>query len=92
MLSIHSNVNRSIYRVIELADGWLGRVIRTEVYFSAFFTYPLSSVINCFPWLLIDVLDGVMITLAIYTFNVIHPGYFLADNDVEDNEKARGVY
>ncbi|KAG6876216.1 hypothetical protein C0993_004915, partial [Termitomyces sp. T159_Od127] len=62
----------SIYRVVELADGWLGRVIRTEVYF--------------------NVLDGVMITLAIYTFNIIHPGYFLADDEEKVTEKARGVY
>ncbi|KAG5353335.1 hypothetical protein C0989_008059 [Termitomyces sp. Mn162] len=61
---------RSVYRVIELAGGWLGRIIRTEVYF--------------------NVLDGAMITLALYTFNFIHPGYFLADDDDDGSEKALG--
>lgn len=28
-------LHRSIYRTIELADGWNGRIISTEVYFSA---------------------------------------------------------
>ena len=41
------------------------------------------------PLLLPDVLDGAMITLAIYTFNFIHPGYFLAvDDDDDDSAKA----
>jgi hypothetical protein len=32
---------RSIYRIIELADGWTGRIITTEVYFSSFYsTFP----------------------------------------------------
>ncbi|CAK5282093.1 unnamed protein product [Mycena citricolor] len=48
---------RAVYRVIELADGWGGRIIHTQVYF--------------------NVLDGAMITLAIITLNVFHPGYLL---------------
>jgi hypothetical protein len=28
---------RAVYRVIELSDGWSGRIIRTQVYFSAFY-------------------------------------------------------
>jgi hypothetical protein len=27
--------SRAIYRTIELADGWTGRIIATELYFSA---------------------------------------------------------
>ncbi|THH14780.1 hypothetical protein EW146_g5597 [Bondarzewia mesenterica] len=49
---------RSIYRTIELSDGWTGRIIRTQVYF--------------------NVLDGAMITLAIFTLNIFHPGWLLA--------------
>ncbi|KAK0207348.1 RTA1-like protein [Armillaria fumosa] len=45
---------RAEYRVIELEDGWGGRIITTEVYF--------------------NVLDGAMITLAIYVVNFFHPG------------------
>lgn len=48
---------RAVYRTIELADGWSGRIISTQLYF--------------------NVLDGAMITLAIYTLNFIHPGIFL---------------
>ncbi|KAF7350552.1 RTA1-domain-containing protein [Mycena sanguinolenta] len=49
---------RAVYRVIELSDGWTGRIIHTQVYF--------------------NVLDGMMITLAILTLNVAHPGRLLA--------------
>jgi len=48
---------RSVYRVVELSDGWGGRIIRTQVYF--------------------NVLDGGMITIAMYTLNVFHPGRLL---------------
>ncbi|KZS96024.1 RTA1-domain-containing protein [Sistotremastrum niveocremeum HHB9708] len=48
---------RAIYRTIELADGWGGRIIDTQVYF--------------------NVLDGMMIVLAMVTLNVLHPGLLL---------------
>ncbi|KII86464.1 hypothetical protein PLICRDRAFT_177999 [Plicaturopsis crispa FD-325 SS-3] len=48
---------RSIYRTIELADGWTGRIISTEVLF--------------------NVLDGAMITLAMFTLNFAHPGFLM---------------
>jgi len=55
---------RAVYRTIELADGWNGRILATQVYF--------------------NVLDGGMITLAIATLNLIHPGRLLygSPNDV----------
>ncbi|KAG6844188.1 hypothetical protein H0H93_016603, partial [Arthromyces matolae] len=59
---------RSVYRTIELADGWKGRIIRTEIYF--------------------DVLDGAMITLAIYSLNFVHPGFFLSDDGEQELSKA----
>ncbi len=34
---------RSVYTMIELEDGWTGRVIRTEVYFSASGLFPFST-------------------------------------------------
>jgi len=49
---------RAVYRTIELANGWNGRIISTELYF--------------------DVLDGAMVTLAIYTLNFAHPGHLLS--------------
>jgi len=57
---------RAVYRTIELADGWNGRIISTQVYF--------------------NVLDGAMVTLAMYTLNLAHPGVLLSDS----NEKERG--
>ncbi|KAI0048958.1 RTA1-domain-containing protein [Auriscalpium vulgare] len=50
-------VIRSVYRTIELADGWNGKVISTQVLFNVF--------------------DGAMVTLAMYTLNICHPGYLL---------------
>ncbi|GBE84478.1 RTA1-domain-containing protein [Sparassis latifolia] len=48
---------RSIYRTIELANGWTGVIIHTQALFNVF--------------------DGAMITLAMYTINVLHPGRLL---------------
>ncbi|EGN94128.1 hypothetical protein SERLA73DRAFT_188718 [Serpula lacrymans var. lacrymans S7.3] len=48
---------RSVYRTIELANGFTGRIISTQVYF--------------------NVLDGAMITLAIFTLNIAHPAVLL---------------
>ncbi|KAI0651904.1 RTA1-domain-containing protein [Trametes meyenii] len=50
-------VIRSVYRMIELIDGFTGKIIQTEVYFNIF--------------------DGAMVVLAIYTLNVLHPGWLL---------------
>ncbi|KAI0092753.1 RTA1-like protein [Irpex rosettiformis] len=68
---------RGVYRTIELADGWNGRIISTQVYF--------------------NVLDGAMVVLAMYTWNILHPGLLLVDNskDIisEDkyNDGTKGV-
>ncbi|EST04780.1 RTA-like protein [Kalmanozyma brasiliensis GHG001] len=56
---------RCIYRIVEMADGWVGYLATTEVYF--------------------DVLDGLMILLAIGVFIPFHPGWFLPRN------KEKGV-
>ncbi|KAI0692777.1 RTA1 like protein-domain-containing protein [Cytidiella melzeri] len=48
---------RSIYRTVELGDGWTGRVVRTQVYFNVF--------------------DGAMVLIAMYAFNLFHPGFLL---------------
>ncbi|KAJ7263442.1 RTA1 like protein-domain-containing protein [Mycena rebaudengoi] len=48
---------RSIYRIIEQAEGWDGRILHTEVYF--------------------NVLDGGMITIAMFVLNFAHPGRLL---------------
>ncbi|KAJ7197068.1 RTA1-domain-containing protein [Mycena haematopus] len=60
---------RSVYRMVELADGWTGPVITTQVYF--------------------NVLDGGMVTLAIFTMNIAHPGLLLRDQNGEDLEPKK---
>ncbi|KAI0639450.1 RTA1-domain-containing protein [Trametes polyzona] len=50
-------VIRSVYRMIELIDGFTGKIIQTEIYFNIF--------------------DGAMVVCAIYTLNVLHPGWLL---------------
>lgn len=57
----------------ELTDGWSGRIIATQRYFSM--SYP-SVVHYRFRFLteFIDWLDGGMITLAFFTINFFHPG------------------
>ncbi|KAH9989745.1 RTA1 like protein-domain-containing protein [Russula vinacea] len=52
---------RAIYRVIEFAGGWKGKVISTQWYFYVF--------------------DGIMICLAMFTLNLIHPGIYLQGDD-----------
>ncbi|KAF7341248.1 hypothetical protein MVEN_01860400 [Mycena venus] len=59
---------RSIYRMAELADGWTGRIITTEVYFNVF--------------------DAGMVTLAIFTMNIAHPGMLLGSPEGRDEEEA----
>ncbi|KAH7338428.1 RTA1-domain-containing protein [Rhizoctonia solani] len=54
---------RSIYRTIELTDGWNGTIISTEKWFNWF--------------------DGAPIFVAMFTFNVFHPGYFLRNLESE---------
>lgn len=48
---------RTIYRTIELNEGWSGAIITNQ--------------------LLFNVLDGMQIVCATYTFNILHPGYLL---------------
>jgi len=55
---------RAVYRTIELADGWTGRIISNELYF--------------------NVLDGAMVTIAMYTINLAHPGILLALRKQDD--------
>ncbi|KAI0801215.1 RTA1 like protein [Fomes fomentarius] len=48
---------RSVYRIIEFADGFNGTVAHNQVLFNVF--------------------DGMMVTLAMYTLNFMHPGQLL---------------
>jgi hypothetical protein len=59
---------RSVYRTIELNDGWNGRIITTQVYF--------------------NVLEGMPITVAMYTMNILHPGLLLPKNSKPTDQLA----
>ncbi|KAL5634207.1 hypothetical protein ACGC1H_006135 [Rhizoctonia solani] len=63
---------RSIYRTVELTDGWNGTIISTEKWFNWF--------------------DGAPIVVAMFTFNVFHPGYLLrnlaSDNMLPVSQKS----
>ncbi|KAF7303563.1 hypothetical protein MIND_00585600 [Mycena indigotica] len=66
---------RSVYRTIELAGGWDGRIIHTQLYF--------------------NVLDGAMVVLAIFTWNFVHPGWFLSESLAEEQrrtEEQKGLF
>jgi len=62
---------RSIYRTAELADGWNGTIITTEIYF--------------------DIFDAGMVTLAMFTMNFFHPGYFLKPSADETTTPAAEI-
>jgi len=70
--------SRAIYRTIELSEGWNGRIISNELYFST--SHIFLVCFHCSQLLMdnvIDVLDGAMVTIAMYTINIGHPGLLL---------------
>lgn len=46
---------RSVYRVIEMAQGWDGELVKDETLFF--------------------ILEGVMVTVGVLVFNLLHPGW-----------------
>lgn len=72
----------AVYRTVELATGWNGRIIRTEAYFrKSHFGFHSSALRFSV------VLDGVMIVIAMYTINVLHPGRLL-ERSVEQKPES----
>lgn len=49
--------HRSVYRSVELLNGWEGPIIKMQTLF--------------------DILDGMLMCLAVWIFNIVHPGFFL---------------
>ena len=67
-----------MYRTIELSNGWNGRIISTQVLFSTYLDLVFNTtVLTAHALTYLDVLDGAMVTLAIYTVNIAHPGWLL---------------
>ena len=67
---------RAIYRTIELSDGWGGKIITTEVWFSECSStkrYERGLIDHA------DVFDAAMVVVAMYCLNVLHPGWTLRE-------------
>ena len=76
---LRRRVCRSVYRTIELSNGWTGYIIHTQRYFG---TSPTSTRFALYsPLYMIDWLDGGMVCLAMFTMNVFHPGLLLGKAD-----------
>lgn len=75
-LNRHLYALRTVYRTIELINGFTGRIIQTQIYFSKCLQIYHDRIVTTND---ADVLDGAMIVLATYTLNFLHPGYLLAD-------------
>jgi hypothetical protein len=66
---------RTIYRTAEFLDGFQGKITSTQALFSMYLCYNLKlctgrTVTNCCA----VIFDGGMITLAMVTLNIFHPG------------------
>ena len=53
--------------------------VRSSWFHSQIYSYKIK---------LIDVLDGAMIVLAIYTLNFVHPGVFLAEGPSSESKTS----
>ena len=71
---------RTIYRVVEFVGGWNGKVNTTQAYFREW-PFSTSSLGILTRYLTAVVFDGIMITLAMLTLNVFHPGVFLRESN-----------
>ena len=85
---LHRDYVRAVYRVIELAGGWTGPIISTQIWFStsaAFLTF--CGIENWYT----DIFDGAMVVLAVYTLNVFHPGYLLFNQPAQSESIVMGT-
>jgi hypothetical protein len=69
---------RSIYRTVELAGGWSGKIISTQWLFSSFLLNNLLPLQVLIIVPLADAFDGAMIVIAAFTLNFLNPGMLLA--------------
>ena len=74
----------------ELSDGWRGVIITTQVYFSKS-TLSVSSGVSLKGCPHLDVLDGAMIVLAMYTLNFFHPGRLIGRADAWLNSSSQAT-
>ena len=75
-------IQSAIYRTVELAGGWDGKIMRTQIYFSkSSHLFAVVSDIDMY----IDVGDGAMIALAIYCTIFVHPGAVLGSSKAQRN-------
>ena len=67
--------------MVEFVSGWNGKVISTQWVFSAWslFTFLFTNLIVIIGDYA-DVFDAVMIVLAMFILNLVHPGTYLRDD------------
>ena len=80
-------VCRTIYRTAEFADGFQGRITSTQSLFSTYLSLQLGSrttgrIVTNYCAV---VFDGLMITLAMVTLNIFHPGDLLQNPQSDHN-------
>lgn len=68
---------RSLYRVIEFANGSNGPIIHTQVLFSECPREASPDGNSPAEMWTVDVFDGAMITLGMFALNFMHPGMLL---------------
>ena len=71
-----SPIFRAIYRTVELADGWTGKVIQTQSLFSKSMDEPSTGGLLT-PAAATVVFDGVMVFSTMLILNICHPGLIL---------------
>jgi hypothetical protein len=71
-------VSRTIYRTAEFVGGWDGKINSTQWVFSTCIFYKSHRIVtnHC-----AVVFDAIMITLAMWTLNIFHPGVYLQKSD-----------
>lgn len=85
-------ITRAVYRTVELAGGWYGKIISTQRYFGE---WPSNGTVN-FRFNVVFmkvVLDGGMIALAMLALNIFNPGALLreAEETSLDDKLVFGV-
>ena len=74
------HTHRSVYRLVELSDGWNGRIIETQWLFGML-SIRSELAASWAKRARIDVFDGTMIALAMFTLNIFHPGWLLVPEE-----------
>ena len=78
---------RAVYRVIELADGWNGTIIKTEAWFCECPIARQTSMNRRLTHVNSVVFDAAMVVIAMFIVNGLHPGWLLNESDLHTREE-----